>query len=260
MRRLLWLVILAALAHRAIAAFGSDEEIDRWLMSYYKKPDPNSVSEAVRAMSRSGLLDKTTAQAPLLGFLAGVFRDNPERVAGWLKTFGSLKGAHRAVVVRALWHSGLPDSQKLAYGMLDADPTLKKSFASFYKRTPTPIEQVPIQLGPWVLDALWGNFSATGKKAPVARIMTALPWSDPGKDISRMLIGHAATWSLTANAVQHPKVMAFCEEEVKTQPDDVAKKLTSVIAKAKKRVEERAKGENRGNAPKREEQLQGAPP
>lgn len=260
MRCLLCVVMAAALADCAMAAFGSEEEIDRWLVSYYKKPDPNAVSEAVRAMSRSGLLDKTTAHAPILGFLAGVFRDNPKQVAGWVKTFGSLKGAHRGVVVRALWHSGLPDSQKLAYAMLDADPTLKKSFASFYKRTSTPIEKVPIQLGPWVLDALWGNFLATGKKAPVARIMTALPWIDADRDISRMLIGHSAAWSLTSNAVQHPKVMTFCEEEVKTQPEDVAKKLSSVITKAKKRVEERAKGENRGNAPKREEQLQGAPP
>ena len=104
-----------------------------------------------------------------------------------------------------------------------------------------PVEKIPLEQGAWVLDALWGNFMATGNKAPVQRIMTTLPWIDVKGDINRLLIGGAARWSLTSNAVQHQRIMQFCEEDVSTQSKKVAAKLREVIANAKKELESERK-------------------
>ena len=102
-----------------------------------------------------------------------------------------------------------------------------------------PIEKIPLEQGAWVLDALWGNFMATGNKAPVQRIMTTLPWIDVKGDVNRLLIGGAARWSLTSNAVQHQRVLQFCEEEVSAQPKDVAAKLREVIANVRKELQKK---------------------
>lgn len=96
------------------------------------------------------------------------------------------------------------------------------------------IQQIPLEQGPWVLDALWGNFMATGNAEPVARIMEALPWLDAKGEARKLLVAGAARWSLTSYAKQHKKVMAICESEIKTQPPAVQVKLKSVISGAKK--------------------------
>ena len=98
--------------------------------------------------------------------------------------------------------------------------------------------ELPLERGPWVLDALWGYFMATGDDAPLARIMAALPWVNVRGDVSRLLVGGAARWSLISNAIQHSPVMASCREQVKIQPKEVADVLREVIAQAEKGLQE----------------------
>jgi hypothetical protein len=66
--------------------------------------------------------------------------------------------------------------------------------------------------------------------------MSTLPWIDVKGDITRLTVGGAARWSLTSNAVQHPRILDFCETEVATQPKEVAEKLREVVTNAKKEL------------------------
>lgn len=217
--------------------FQSQDDVSKWMMFYYQKPEPERVPEAMEYMSESALLDNENALAPTFGFLAGVFHDNPQRLDGWIKQLDSLKEPHLGVVMLGLWYANLPDSKKRVYAFLEDHPGLKQQFGYLYKGSPMPVEEIPLERGPWVLDALWGNFMATGNKAPVQRIMTTLPWIDVKGDVNRLLIGGAARWSLTSNAKQHERVMQFCEEDVRTQSKEVSAKLREVIANAKKEPE-----------------------
>ena len=88
---------------------------------------------------------------------------------------------------------------------------------------------------PSFLDALWGSFFATGDDRYVQRLISALPMLDTKGDVARMLIGGAAQWSLTSNAVQHPKVMEICEKELKTLPDDQKPTLEKIIESAREK-------------------------
>jgi hypothetical protein len=98
------------------------------------------------------------------------------------------------------------------------------------------VEKIPLEQGPWVLDALWGKFMATGERAPVERIITTLPWLDIKGDINRLLVGGSARWSLASNAIQHKRVLKICEDVAITQKGDVASKLRELIANAKKEL------------------------
>ena len=85
-----------------------------------------------------------------------------------------------------------------------------------------------------MLDALWGNFMATGDNAPVVRIISALPWIHVRGDVPRLLVGGAARWSLISNAIQHQPVMAVCRRELASQPKEVEGVLREVIAEAER--------------------------
>ena len=239
MRAILGLLLLAFLTASANAGFESRDELGNWFTYYYQDPEPSKIPEAIEYMSHSGWLYNKKSISPIFGFLAGGFANNPEQVPSWVGRLSELTDSQFGVVVLGLWYADLPDSQKRVYEILEKRPKLKDEFSFLFKGTPMPVEEIPLEQGAWVLDSLWGNFMATGSKTPVVRIMSALPWIDVKGDVNRLLIGGAAGWSLTSNAVQHPSVMKFCEEEVKPQPTEVAEKLREVIDNAKKELENR---------------------
>jgi hypothetical protein len=214
--------------------FKSQKYFSKWLTYYYLNPEPENIVQAVNYISENGFLQNGKTYPPIFGFLAGVFKNNPSKVSSWVDNLSSLEDSSYGVVVLGLWYANLSDSKEKVYAMLEKRPALKKQFNYLYQGSPMEIRKIPLEQGPWVLDALWGNFMATGNTEPVARIIEALPWLDVKGEINKLLVAGAAQWSLTSNAEQHKKVMAICENEIKIQPPAVQEKLRSVIAEAKK--------------------------
>ncbi|MEJ2619569.1 MAG: hypothetical protein P8163_04770 [Candidatus Thiodiazotropha sp.] len=151
--------------------FKSQEDVGKWMMYYYMSPEPDALVEAVEYMSLSGLLDNKDAISPVSGFLAGVFKDNPNHVPEWIGRLKSLKESHFEVVVLGLWYANLPDSQKQVDALLDKYPILKKQFPFLETGSPIDVEKIPLKQGAWVLDALWGKFSATGDKQAITGVL-----------------------------------------------------------------------------------------
>ena len=115
--RLLFILISILIVMPAQAAFHSQGEVLEWMNHYYQKPDPSRVVEAVEYVSQSGLLDKEEASYIFIGFLAGVFHDNPGRVKDWFDTLSNLKTEHLNVVMLGMWYANLPASKKVVYKM-----------------------------------------------------------------------------------------------------------------------------------------------
>jgi len=239
MARLFLMIVMLVATHSVFAGseFKSQEDFSHWLTFYYENPEPNRVPDAVQYMSKSGVLDNNNAISPIFGFLSGVFRGNPEQINLWLKELRNLKEKHLGVVVLGLWYSGLPDSKSRVSALLDQHPKIKPEFSFINQGSPMTVEQIPLEQGPWVLDALWGKFMATGENTPVERIITTLPWLDVKGDTNRLMVGGSARWSLTSNAIQHKRVLEICEEAAKTQNGEVAVKLSEVIESAKKELQ-----------------------
>ncbi len=217
------------------AEFNSQEEIGKWLTFYYQNPEPEKLVPAVRYMSENGFLNDGKAYPPIFGFIAGVFKQNQSEVKSWANDLSSLDDTSYGVIVLGLWYANLSWSKESVYAMLEKRQSLKEQFNYLYHGSPMGITDIPLEQGAWVLDALWGNFMATGSKEPVVRIMQALPWLDVKGDVNRLLVGGAAQWSLTSNAIQHKKVMAICEDEAFKQSPEVQEKLEAVVAEAKQK-------------------------
>jgi hypothetical protein len=171
-----------------------------------------------------------SATSPGFGFLAACFRANPGRVSAWLDRMDTLNDDGLTVAFLGVRFSGLPDTQKHLEEVYKRHPDLKARYGGAGNAAPTTVFQIPLEKGPRVLDMLWGTFLATGEKAPVIRIISALPWANVKGDAMRMATGQAARGSLASNASQHKLVLQVCEEQEKTQSPEIAKALQQIIA------------------------------
>lgn len=239
MRRfaLLILCFITTTSVNAAPAFNSEEELMRWVTYYYKKPQPARIPEAVKYLNQVGALSNQNSIAPIFGFLSGVFSQNPQRVSDWINELTSIGEKELGTVVLGIWYADLPDSKARVYALLEKYPKLKSDFEYLYKGGPMAIEKIPLDQGPWVLDALWGKFMATGDVAPVERVISALPWVNVKGNIDRLMVGGSARWSLTSNAVQHKRVLEICERLATEQSSETTIELLKVIKAAKKELQ-----------------------
>lgn len=98
------------------------------------------------------------------------------------REFRSFNEDQYALVLIGIWYAGLPNgrSRKIVEKTLDAHPALKKAHP-FLSLPSVDLLNVSPKREAWVLDALWGNFMATGDCWPVINIISVLPWIDARK-------------------------------------------------------------------------------
>jgi len=210
----------------------SPKALGEWITFYYQHPEPQRIVDAVLSASRLGLLRGKTTAPPMFGFLAGWFSENNDATDTVFEKLVDLPSEDLAALIAGLWYSEAPASMTVLAKYAPRMPSQRKLIADRLAARSHGIAGIALEEGAWVLDALWGNFSATGKEAPVVRIMAALPWSTLKQSDRRRLPGEAARWSLTSNAVQHPRVLAICREQISRQPKDVATVVMDAAAKA----------------------------
>jgi len=233
--------VLALACSLALAAeddFSDANALGRWVTYYYLNPEPHRVADAIRAASSHGFMKNGQKAPPFIGFLAGVMSKNPAMVQTLAQQLTSLPEVDQPVLILGIWYSAFPEARPLLEQLAKSIPRHKGMIDHLLANGRPGLQNLPLEQGPWVLDALWGNFMATGDDAPVARIISALPWINVRGDVPRLLVGGAARWSLISNAIQHKPVMAVCRKEMASQPKEVAVVLNEVIAEAEKDMKE----------------------
>lgn len=239
-------IILIALAIPVNAetgkAFSKSEDLGNWITYFYKNPDATRVAQAVLFASQSGFFKDGKASPPFFGFLAGWFSLNRSSAEAVVEQLLELPAADQPVLVLGLWYAATPGSKALLSKYASRLPSQVALIAQLSASGQPSITDIPVEQGPWVLDALWGNFMATGAEAPVARIASALPWATIKGDIPRLLVGGSAKWSLTSNAVQHPRVLEICRQLVPRMAANVATPLNEVIREAEQELRKEKSG------------------
>lgn len=236
------LLFVAALVCSPVFAAAQDfadaEALGRWITYYYTKPEPHRVAEAIRAASAQGFMKNGQKAPPFIGFIAGVMSKNPSMAESLAEQLTSLPEVDQPVLILGVWYSAYPEAKPLLERLTKSMPKHKEMIDHFLANGRPSLLELPLEQGPWVLDALWGNFMATGDDAPVTRIISALPWINVRGDVPRLLVGGAARWSLISNAIQHKPVMAACRKALISQTKEVTEVLREVIAEAEKDMRE----------------------
>lgn len=237
--------ILACLAACAALAapksFSSEAQLVQWFTYYYQRPEPARVGDAMVEAGRRGLYRNGTNAPPWFGFLAGALAKSPMTAASTIKRLAALPEGDQPIVIFGIWYSGLAETKSLLAQAARDLPSQRQSIEQLGGMTPPRLVDLPLEQGGWVLDALWGNFIATGDEAPILRIISALPWSQARGDSARMSVGGSARWSLTNNAALHPRVMEICRRQAKVQPPEVARILEDVIRNAEAEIRMRSR-------------------
>jgi len=211
----------------------SREQVEEWLTYYYQHPRPDLLVSALRFMSKDGWLKKSDAQAPVVAFVSRVFVANPDRLTGWATDIASDPEDEKSTMSVALWMANDESCRQTLTTMAKGGASaFQEKVKGFLTKLPPDLLKDEIN-SPQFLDALWGSFFATGDERYVQRLISALAMLDAKGDVTKMLIGGAAQWSLTSNAVQHPKVMQICEVELNRLPDDQKPALNKVIESAR---------------------------
>jgi hypothetical protein len=230
---LIAVALVCSPAFAAVEKF-TDDALGRWITYYYVKPEPDRVAEAIRSASSKGFMEAGQKAPPFFGFIAGVISKNPAIAQRLVEQLKSLPIADQPALVLGLWYSTYPEAKPLLEQLRKSMPEHKDMIDNMLANGRPSLLELPLEQGPWVLDALWGYFMATGDDAPVARIISALPWVNVRGDTSRLVVGGAARWSLISNAIQHKPIMAACRKELASRPKEVTDVLREVIAEAEK--------------------------
>lgn len=257
----------AASVAQAQANANSPEAGLRWIKEYREHPDPQSVPTLIQTLSKRGLLIDPESSGVYLGFLAGVLGSNPRDANDLAAKTLPLPFEDQWFLIRAIAYSGLPRWQKVllhvspqmpnrqlmvGYYMtgklptldeirLEPEPvsTLDKMKSVFRKETyfgknedpekaPTPT----FASKPELIDVQWGMYFATGKDAPIERIVSLLPWSKERDDTEKLTIGGMSKFTLATNATRDANLLRALRRISTKQGKKVHPLLMEVIIAA----------------------------
>jgi hypothetical protein len=240
----------------------SKEAILGWINQYRHHPEPEQAPLMVKGLSRLGVLADSEGAGVYVGFLAGVFAKNPDRIDALIARMLPLPQEHQWAIVRAVAYSGLPDwrtiLQRNAARMparrvmierflagklptLDQAPIEKDEtwgeraraqmlFANYFSK---PKKDVALDLTPDLLDTLWGTYYATGDDRPLARIILMLRWTKERDVLEKLTLGSMAKYTLAINSGRNPDLLARIKwAETQPQPQAVKPVLKEIVEAA----------------------------
>ena len=240
----------------------SKEAILGWINQYRHHPEPEQAPLAVRGLSRLGILTDTEGAGVYVGFLAGVFAKNPDKVDALIARMFPLSREHQWAIVRAIAYSGLPDWRIVLQRNAERMPARRVMIERFLAGKLPTLDQAPIEkdetwgqkiraqmlfvnyfskpkkafgleLTPDVLDTLWGYFYATGDDRPLSRIILMLRWTKERDVLEKLTLGSMAKYTLAMNAGRNPDLLARVKwAETQPQPDAVKLVLKEIIEAA----------------------------
>jgi hypothetical protein len=241
------------------------ESVLRWINSYRQQPDPSSVPDVVKALSRMNAFKEPESSGPYVGFIAGVIGSNPERAEELIGKMFPLPEENHWVIVRAIAYSAHPDWKHLLRVFAPKVPTRSVLITSYLRnQLPTLFQVAPhrtvtsgqkfrsyfsydtyfgdgkkkgpreeIEPSPELLDTYWGYYFASGRYRPVSRIVAMLPYSNDGNNVELLTLGNMAKFTLASNAVRDMKLLAMLRQaQAGSPPKRIAAPLKEVITAA----------------------------
>ncbi|MCC7348558.1 MAG: hypothetical protein IT538_14285 [Variibacter sp.] len=262
---LLALAVTPASAGRApkLTELNSRDALLGWMWVYRHKPNPDGVPALVKAASQLGALRDPESTGVFVGFLAGALAAAPAAADTIIAKALPLPVEDQWFVVRAIAYSGLPHWRDLLRRYADRLPARRVMIEHFLAgKLPTleslVVEQEPrwyetawsyvrvdkyffpdppkgptLEPSPDLIDLYWGYYLATGSYAPVARVISFLPWSKNRDRVERLTIGSMAKYTLATNAARDPEILALLKwAERQHLPEDAAPALKDAIEAA----------------------------
>ena len=219
------------------ATVETNEQASRFLMTYYLDPRPQLVVPTLRILNDDGLLSREAARAPFIVFIGTVLQKDSAPLADLLQFASTLPVEQAGVIYSGIWFADTDATRAALQKVSEQTPTpaVRDAIVNLLKNEPPDLTTLPIN-SPAILDMLWAWFLTTGDTQPLQRIITTLPWTLDRENIAQFIVGGAAQWSLTSNAIQHPAVLDYCKRSLVGQNDETQRVLQQVIDRAEEKL------------------------
>lgn len=179
-----FLILCLPLAASAADAVPAEKfDLDAFMSTYYQRPDPTRVPQAIDAFAADGLAFDASAASPVMTFFSLVFAANPERMKAWEADLKTKDAVSKAALEMAV----------------------------FYSQNPDWVLQQPFHTAT-TNDMYWAAYYATGDSRYVQRVIDQLIYCDERTDVNLYLVGASAQWSLAGNLQEHPEVRGIMEK------------------------------------------------
>ena len=212
--------------------FSKSEDILKFINTYREDKRPDDAVKAVNAMVRLGVLGNPEQAGIYTGFIAGVIGENQVEADRLIGEMFPMPPAAQVVLVKAIVYSGLPDWKALLGRFVERMPARKVLIRKYLYGDGKTLEEESLDAAPFILDAHWGYYFATGAWAPAIRIIDALKWAKEDEDLEKLTIGSMAKWTLASNATRDKQLLDLCKSEMNHQPEGVRLHLREVIEAA----------------------------
>lgn len=213
MKKILWVFALVFTNFSVIFADSFDS--NDWVMSYYKNPSPEKFIEGVRDFSEKNMFENESSRLPTVGFLSGVFANNPTKVKDWLSELSSSPKEDLNWIYNALLYSKAEVASELFKEyFFDGNAYDEDAYLIFIEQIP-PIFEMPLDHAS-VLDMNWAYFFATGDQRPIRHIIEALNYAkcceyQNSENTYLFIMFQTAMWSIEVNCRDHPLILKHCE-------------------------------------------------
>jgi hypothetical protein len=198
---------------------------EEWLNHYYENPQPEKFVSSVFELSRSGYFEQPGHVPLAIGFLGGIFAQNPEQVDQWVVMLSALPRAHQRLVASALWYSGSTKGVEYlrAYSRV-VDPAMRAEIDQLLT-TKANLRETEVR-STSSLNLQWGAFLATGDARHVTQVLAALGSDQPG-------LSAAARYALAEQALAHERVYQICQDEATRQTGEAGAQVRTALAGVK---------------------------
>lgn len=211
--------LLAATTSGAVSR--PDYSAWEWINHYYEAPQPERFVESIFELSRNGYFEQPHHIPVGIGFVASLFRQNPDRVDEWLLYCKALPAHHQRLIFASLWYSGHPKGTEIleAHAAVTENPQLRALIERLLARSPV-LEDTTVHSGR-SLHLQWGVFLATGDEATLRAIFEAVGDNDA--------IPLPQRWQLARNAAKHPRVREYCRRAAELETGMVGDVMRTVL-------------------------------
>jgi hypothetical protein len=223
------LILLPDLVFAQKVQMKTQQDILYWMQEYRKNPEPAKLAAAVHRMREIGLFEDQDNAGLFIGFIAGVLGSDRTRAEGHIKKMFPMPPKEQGVIIRAIAYSALPNWKEILNRFASRMPERKTLIEAYLYKGEKTLIDIELQKGPFVIDALWGYYFATGDYRPVARIISALQWSKETGDLDKLMVAGLAKWTLAANAERSRDLIEFYRFMLDRQDRKVKPQLQEVV-------------------------------
>ncbi|MBU1211732.1 MAG: hypothetical protein KJ587_10725 [Alphaproteobacteria bacterium] len=211
--------------------FGKEDDVLRFINDYRENKTPAQVPGLVTAMVRLGALSDPEKAGVYTGFIAGVIGENQVKAPELIAEMFPMPPVQQVVLIKAIAFSGLPDWKELLEQFVERMPARKVLVGKYLYGDGKTLGELSMD-DPFVIDAHWGYYFATGAWEPGIRIISALAWAEDKNDIEKLTIGSMAKWTFASNAARDKNLLDLAKVQMNHQDEAVRRQLRDVIEAA----------------------------